>query len=176
MWLSVTAYDENDGVVYQSGEYDVLSATLIHDGDLQWFGTEQGLSETWAPIAGLPAGPSFHLALNNEVFFDNRIPPRGFNNAAFAAAGAGPVGATYQDGQYWADAAYLVPTNTVRVVVGLHYQIASREYIEFLRDENTTDNTGDLLHDLWNQTGQSPPVTLVEVEVRQSLWLPVMPR
>jgi hypothetical protein len=176
MWLSVTAHDDNDRVVYQSGEYDVLSATLIHDADLQWFRTEQGLSDTWAPTAGLPPGASFHLALNNEVIFDNRIPPRGFDNASFAAAGAGPVGVTYADGQFWTDAHYQVPTETVRVVVGLHYQIASREYIEFLQTENVTKDDGDLLHDLWLLTGQSPPVTLAEVEVRQSLWLPVMAR
>ena len=92
------------------------------------------------------------------------------------SGGAGPVGAAYADGQYWADTVYRVPTETVRVVVGLHYQIASREYIEFLRDENVTDNNGDLLYNLWELTGMSPPATLAEVEVQQSLWLPVVER
>ena len=37
------------------------------------------------PGVALAAGPAFHLALANKVFKDNRIPPRGFSNAAFAA-------------------------------------------------------------------------------------------
>ena len=53
-------------------------------------------------------GPSFHLALNNVRVKDNRIPPRGFTNAAFAAFDGEPVGATYADGQYWDDVTYPV--------------------------------------------------------------------
>ena len=41
--------------------------------------------------------------LNNVVVKDNRIPPRGFTNAAFEAFDGAPVGATYADGQYWDD-------------------------------------------------------------------------
>ena len=47
-------------------------------------------------------GPSFHFVLNNKVFKDNRIPPRGFTNAAYAEFGGGPTSDySYADGQYW---------------------------------------------------------------------------
>lgn len=158
MWLEVTGYDRNDNVVYQSGAYDEATATLIQDPDLAWFGTWQGLSEDWATALGVdPTSYHFHLALNNEVQFDNRIPPRGFDNAAFLAASIAPVGATYADGQYWADVQYTLPEGVFRVTVKLKYQLASRSYIEFLQNANFSNNAGDVLHNLWTLTGMSPP-------------------
>lgn len=57
-----------------------------------------------------PEGPSFHFVLNNKIFFDNRIPPRGFTNAAFQEIQSPPVGYSYADGQYWDDTQYILPT------------------------------------------------------------------
>jgi hypothetical protein len=62
---------------------------------------------------------------------DNRIPPRGFTNAAYAAIDAEPVGATFVDGQYWDEVTYPVGPAVVTAEVTLYYQTASREYVEF---------------------------------------------
>lgn len=174
LWLSVTAYDVNGEVVYTSGVYSETAATLLVDPDLQWFGVSHGLSDDWAAQIGMAAGSSFHLVLNNEITFDNRIPPRGFDNAAFLAAGAAPVGVSYADGQYWAEVEYALPEGVARVEVALDYQLASREYIEFLRESNFTDGNGQLLSDLWEQTGKSPPEVLANIEVGRNIWLPVV--
>ena len=45
------------------------------------------------------------------------------------AACAVAVGASYADGQYWADVSYTMPSNTARIRVTLQYQTASTEYI-----------------------------------------------
>jgi hypothetical protein len=94
------------------------------------------------------------------VLKDNRIPPRGFTNAAFEAFGGEPVGASYADGQHWDEVSYPVGEAAVAAEATLWYQTASREYVEFLRDENATNAAGFLLFDLWEQHGKSEPVAM----------------
>lgn len=174
MWLHIRAFDTNDALVLESGRYVHSTATLVgwnadsenanHDAALMVFESSMGLTQDWADSIGRDAGKSFHLVLNNVILKDNRIPPRGFNVAAFEAAGAGPVGADYQDGEYWADTSYDTPDAT-RAEVTLYYQTTSREYIEFLNDENTTNAAGPILHDLWSEHGRAAPVAMAATVV-----------
>ena len=114
---------------------------------------------------GIPEGPGFHFAVNNAWYKDNRIPPRGFTNAGFESVQAAPVGHTYEDGQYWDDTRFAIPAGATQAEVYVWYQLASREYIEFLRDENVTDNSGQVLYDAWVATGRSAPVEMDEVTI-----------
>jgi hypothetical protein len=98
--------------------------------------------------------------LNNVREKDNRIPPRGFTNAGYEAFDGEPVGATYADGQHWDDVVYPVGSQAVQADVTLYYQTASREYVEFLRDENVTNAAGNVLYDLWDAHGESTPVAI----------------
>jgi hypothetical protein len=95
--------------------------------------------------------------LNNKIFKDNRIPPRGFTNAAFSDFGGAPVGHSYADGQYWDDTFYAIPPQADSVKVTLYYQSTSKEFVEFLRDENSTNTLGQEIYDLWNDNGKCPP-------------------
>jgi hypothetical protein len=70
------------------------------------------------------------------------------------------VNYSYADGQHWDDTTYGIPAGAVQAVVTLYYQTTSREYIEFLRDANVTDNTGLLAHQLWVTYGKSAPVDM----------------
>lgn len=181
MWVSVRAYDAQCNPIFESGAYNSTTGVLTHDPQLAWFGVRQALSEEWAGEVGLPAGESFHFLLNNTVELDNRIPPRGFNNAEFTAAGAGVIGATYADGQYWADVEYTLPVGVTKTEVALKFQIASKEYIEFLRDNNATSDRGDILYQLWEATGKAPPETLATVTTGScdrgpTLYLPMIRR
>jgi hypothetical protein len=45
--------------------------------------------------------------------------------------------------------------------VTLYYQTTSKEYIEFLRDANTTNSAGLDLYDAWVAQGRNPPVAMV---------------
>ena len=67
------------------------------------------------------------------------------------------MGYTYADGQYWDDTHYTLPVATASVEVSLYYQSISKEYIEFLRDENSTNTYGQDLHDAWVAQGMAPP-------------------
>jgi len=94
-----------------------------------------------------------------------RIPPRGFTNANFEAIQSPPVGYTYEDGAYSDTTEYYLPEDTHRVNVKLLYQTTSKEYVEFLRDENRTDTRGQELYDLWAANGKSLPEIMNEAEV-----------
>jgi hypothetical protein len=169
MWLHVRALDAKRNVVFESGRYLFASATLegYPDGDpnLHVWEAAQGIDAAVAAAVGLTEGRTFHLSLNNVRLKDNRIPPRGFTNAAFEAIDAEPVGAAYADGQYWDDATYPVGPQAVSAEVTLYYQTASREYVEFLRDENTTTAAGNILFDLWQDHNPSTPVEMAKLTV-----------
>ncbi len=107
-------------------------------------------------------GPSLHFVLNNQVYEDNRIPPRGFINAEFEEFGGAPVGHHYEDGQYWDESYFAMPEGAVRADVQLYYQSTSKEFMEFLRDENHTDTKGQEIYDLWNDNGKCPPTLMTE--------------
>jgi hypothetical protein len=165
MWLHVRAVDANSRSVFESGAYDFVTAELTRDAQAKVYETHLGVSPSLAQTLGLPSGPSFHFVLNDSVYFDNRIPPRGFTNAAFAAAQASPVGYAYSDGQYWDDTPYALPAAAESVTVTLYYQTASKEFVTFLRDANTTNAAGQTLYDAWATYGKSAPVVMRRVTV-----------
>ncbi|MBI1850511.1 MAG: hypothetical protein HYR85_09225 [Planctomycetes bacterium] len=165
MWLHVQALDTQGNVIAESGAYDGSTGTLTLDPQIKVYEAMQGLSAAQALATGLPEGPSFHFIVNDVTFKDNRIPPLGFDNAAFAGRGMGPVGATYADGQNWDDTTFHLPANTARVSVELLYQTASKDYIEFLRDTNLTNSWGTDVYNVWTTTGRSTPVTMASTVV-----------
>ncbi len=159
MWLNVRFLDDADMLVLEHGAYDELTAELTHH-DTKVYEMELGLDTDVATATGLPVGPSFHFALNNKIYYDNRIPPRGFTNANFASVQAAPVGYAYADGQYWDDTHFAIPPGATKAEVTLFHQTTTKEYIEFLRDENYTDLTGLEAYDLWLLFGMSPPIVM----------------
>lgn len=162
MWLNVQGFDASGARVFESGAYDSGTAVLTEDGQAKVYEIKPGLSPALAAQLGLPAGPSFHFVLNDTITFDNRIPPRGFTNAAFEEIQSAPVGYSYEDGQYWDDTSYSLPATVVSVTARLYYQTLSKEYVEFLRDENVTNSAGQDLYDAWAAHGRSQPVLMAE--------------
>jgi hypothetical protein len=160
MWLNLRAYNAAGQLIYESGAYNLTTGQLTEDTAIKVYEAKQGLTPQLAAVAGVPAGPSFHFALNNTTYKDNRIPPRGYTVVAFDQPGLRPVGATYADGQYWDDTQYTVPAATVRFVATLYYQTASSEYIDFLRELGETD--GATLGLMWDDD-KSPPVAVDQV-------------
>jgi hypothetical protein len=157
MWLNVKFFDSNDSLISESGAYDPNTGVLSHDSEVKIYEIKPGMDGNVAPLLGVPPGPSFHFTLNNKVFKDNRIPPIGFTNAAYEDFGGAPVDYSYDDGQYWDDTYYNIPPDANSVEVTLYYQSTSKEFIEFLRDENTTTNDGNDIYNLWNDNNKCPP-------------------
>lgn len=157
IWLNVRAYNSDSLLIYESCAYDPATAELTHDPDAKIYEIKPGVSPTIAPVLNLPAGQSFHFVVNDTIYKDNRIPPRGFTNSAFQIIQSPPVNYNYADGQYWDDTEYVLPSQTAYADFALYYQTTSKEYIEFLRDENVTNNAGQTAYNLWAANGKSAP-------------------
>lgn len=169
IWIGVKFFGPGDELIGESGAYDALTGVLTHDAEIKIYEVKPGLDEVTAPLVGAQPGPSFHFVLNNKVFKDNRIPPRGYVAADFVAFGGAPVGTTYADGQHWDETYYALPLGAVRAEVTLYYQSTSKEYVEFLHGENQTDSAGQVMHDFWVDNGRCPP------EVIQSMTVTISP-
>jgi len=164
MWLNVRFLDGRGELVQEFGAYDFDTAEL-DTPTAKVYEAKLGLDADMAALTGLPEGESFHFALNNMYLKDNRIPPMGFTNAGFEAVQAAPVAADYADGQYWDDTTFDIPAAAATAEVRLYHQTTSREYIEFLRDENVTNDAGQIAYDLWQQFGKSEPVLMREASI-----------
>ncbi len=87
---------------------------------------------------------TFHFALATGRYKDNRIPPKGFDITEAIKRQCEPVVGGNPAPDYFTSAEYAggydevsltVPAGADRIVVTLFYQVTSREYVEFLRDE-----------------------------------------
>ena len=154
MWINVKFFDDKDNLLRESNAYNNPSGHLD---------TSDSESKIYEAELVDPDGDHFHFVKANQVAKDNRIPPRGYKKAQLAAAQGGPVPASlYADGQSYDATTYTVPDCTARAEVRVLYQTASREYIEFLRDENPLPGggAGQVLYDLWKAFDRSPPINV----------------
>lgn len=167
MWLNVQYLDAEGDVVEEYGAYDWVNAQL-DTFDTKVWEAHLGITQAVADAVGLPAGETHHLVLANTILFDNRIPPKGFTNAAYQAIRAAPVGATYADDQHWDDTAFDIPGDASQAIVTMYFQTTTREYMEHLRDDNYTDDLGQIAWDAYVAQGMSAPVvmdaTVIELE------------
>ncbi|MHC4941645.1 MAG: hypothetical protein ACYTG7_01355 [Planctomycetota bacterium] len=172
MWVNVRFLDADGGILDEIGRYGLKEDTLFNEpvrvptlldpGETRIYKCLPAMSKNQAEKHGKKPGPSFHFVLNDTIAFDNRIPPKGFKNDRFAEHLCQPVGATYEDGQYWDDVELGLPEDCAKVSVRLMYQSVSWEYIRFLAEENKTDEWGKRLHEAWTETGKCPPVSIAE--------------
>ncbi len=171
MWVHLVAKDDGGNVVFESGAYDGSTGTLASDAYAQVYEAELGLSPGFASALTLPSGPSFHFALNDTIYKDNRIPPLGFSNASFDVFGGKPVDSSrpsprYADGQNYDDTSYPLPPTARNVTAEVWYQTASKEYVEFLQTENSTNTAGNTLMTAWSTRGKSTPVRMLADSLR----------
>jgi hypothetical protein len=164
IWTNVKVYDESDQLVREYGHYDTDTAHLDEEST-DIYEMHVGLSELASQVTGYPAGVTTHMALADTIVKDTRIPPRGFDNAAYEAGGAPVVGAVYADEQYWDDTHFWIPEDAARVEVTVNYQTVTRHYIEALRDGNVTDGWGNALYQLWLDTNKGAPIPMVSDEL-----------
>ena len=159
VWISVTGTDRSGHIMFRSGTYDPASGQFLHDPQAKVYEFIAGMTPRQAETLGKPAGPSFLRSFNDTIFYDNRIPPRGFSNEAFRQRRCAPVGYAYSDGQYWDETTYSMSGAVESVSVSLWYQVANKEFMEFLRDENIDNpydwnNWGQKVYDAWQRYGE----------------------
>ncbi|MBX3406732.1 MAG: hypothetical protein KF869_08205 [Phycisphaeraceae bacterium] len=192
MWINVRFLAANGTVLAEHGAYDFETAALDTE-TTKVYEAKHGIDATVAALTGEPVGEAFRLALVNTIEKDNRIPPMGFNNAAFELLQAGSEPPNlYADGQYWDDTLFAIPTGAVRAEVVVYHQTSTREYMEFLRDQDQrtfplhpetnerilpiatlpyiperfddppANTMGQLAYNLWAALGKSEPVVMDE--------------
>lgn len=167
MWLTVEYFDCDGLPLEVLGGYDFDTQTL-DAASTKVYHAEVGPDPALASVVDLPASPSFHSAFATKKYFDNRIPPRGFTNEAFAAIQSAPVGYSYADGQHWDDTYFSIPEGAATARIALYHQTTSREYVEFLRDNNPTNGTdpqnrGEFAYAMWAAAGRSEPVEMAVI-------------
>jgi len=160
MFLNIKAYAGGQ-LVYEVNPYDATVGTLKGlPADYSPSSPPLGANQAYVdelvyemhPTSTLTGEEStFHFALADGRFKDNRIPPKGFRIAEAAARLSEPVWHGAPDPSYYTSSEYAggyddvsitVPTGADGVEVDLYYQTTSREYVEFLRDEiNGTAST-----------------------------------
>lgn len=125
--------------------------------------------------------PSFHLAWNDVVLHDDRIPPWRMDwsearkrnalpvpETLYLPAGQAPEpGAEYR---HWDEVALDPPPDARRAQIALLHQTTSWEYVQFLWKANRRDDAflatvGDDLLDAWHATGQAEPVAMATVTI-----------
>ncbi|MBK7643868.1 MAG: hypothetical protein IPJ19_12620 [Planctomycetes bacterium] len=158
-WVNVRFFDSLGQQIDERGAYDDNTAILT-ESNTKVYEIRHGLDAYMSGVTGLPQGPSFHFVLNNTVVKDNRIPPPGFTNYGFYQIQDEPVAANYADCQYWDDTLFVPPAGAASAQVRLYHQTTTKEYIEFLQNENTTNNAGQTAYNQWLAHGKSAPVQM----------------
>ncbi|RJX27091.1 MAG: hypothetical protein C4531_14430 [Desulfurivibrio sp.] len=177
MWIHLTARDDNGNILYEDGALSPAGALLrtpetkVYESvvlaerydSFELNGTNILDNTTGDPHDGTlvytPDGTvshfdkEFHFILMNNIEKDNRIPPAGYNKAAYMADGAFIIphdakDTDYADGQNWDITPYTFNlggyTGEVHVTAELKYQTFSDIYVEFLHnmDREPTEDFG----------------------------------
>ena len=188
MWLNATAFDSEGTLLWESGAYDFATGELAEDAQVKIYEVKQGIWDRngtgECDTSDLASNPLFHFVLNNCYASDNRIPPLGFTGGTDPETA--PVNYTYPETSpgsgilvNYDDTAYQIPIPAdavppITVEARLYFQTASREYVEFLRDEAVNNgfpddclprstglpgmSRGELLYDMWERYDRSAPV------------------
>ncbi len=178
MWIQLIGRDRYGTAIFQSGNYDTTNQDIVNDSQMKLYQTDMGISHTLANSFGITAGISFVAPLNDTVYFDNRIPPRGYQLSTFTEHQAQPVGYSYADGQYWDETNYVLPSGVDSVEVIVWYQVASKQFIEFARTENQNNpydwnSWGDKVYEDWLSFGQ--PVKMIRANTVVFSSIPQLP-
>jgi len=164
MWINVKFFTFNNTLLQERGGYDFDTA-MLDAASTKVYEMKLGIDATQAAATGLPEGETLHFALGNKIIKDNRIPPIGFEPGVALTNGTKPVGANYASGQHWDDTLFAVPPGAARAVVTVYYQVTSKEFVEFLRDQNRTNTLGQIAYDKWVEFGKSAPVVIDSSEL-----------
>jgi len=206
MWIHIQAFDDDENLVYEDGVLDSngclhrTASTKVYEQLIEAVGYPFLDAEVKEPspcdIYHDPSkaeGAEFHFILMNKIVKDNRIPPKGFNKKAYQDDGAFIIPAhLYDNGEYWDTTAYRIPvpatgSKKLHVTATVYYQTFSREYIEFLKhndtektqehggrarnlpakfsaDNPTIQTWGETLYKLWQDADMGPPSSLGSAE------------
>ncbi|MBA8889427.1 hypothetical protein FHW12_003670 [Dokdonella fugitiva] len=190
MWLNLQVRSAANALVAESGAYDDATATLTEDVQARVYESLQGIwdAPSQTCVVESAGAKQFHFVLNNCIAKDNRIPPLGFRVTAPddpEGLEAGPVAANYAETSPGSGVlvntdrvayTFTVPAGTtgpLSAKATLYHQVASSDYIAFLRDQSI-DNAFGAENDLCAGGPGRPftvgPQALSRGEYMYELW------
>ena len=160
-FLQVELQDDKGQTLGLLGRYDATAARLDPTAELR----------VWEAVHAehLAGGGhiEWHIAKNDTVVKDTRIPPAGFHPtsaaaiAMTAAVGAdfGPLDAirNHDDVPVRFQSLSPLPAGSLQITARVFYQSTTREFVEALAAANTTDDRGVRLREIWEKTGRAAP-------------------
>jgi hypothetical protein len=139
MWLALEVRGAGNALLWSNGAWNPATGELQRDAQTRVYETKQG---RWDASTGIcrttdeQGRERFHFVLNDCIAKDNRIPPLGFTGGADPSLA--PRGASFAGNVDVAT--YAIPLSadaagpfTLRAT--LRHQVASKEYVEFLRNQ-----------------------------------------
>lgn len=168
--LQVEQLDSNDQRIACSGCWDEAQHTISgyeagpadpgYDPELTEFAVHFGVTGMHALQLGLAPGPTFNSALNNALMSDTRIPPCGWDAAAYQTLGIAPT-VPYTPGSCTATAHYAIQPGAKQIVVRVLHWSHTTPYLEFLREVG--GEFGQTVWDAWQanlSAGQGRPFVI----------------
>ncbi len=171
MWLHVVARDAGNNVVWENGYWNPATGELSEDAQTRVYETLQGIWNPTTQTCDIVDGQGrkqFHFVLNNCIAKDNRIPPLGFTGGGNLEIR--PVGLVYPPAAPGSSAlanhdivTYTAPlpggfSGALTVTATLRFQLASDDYIHFLK--NQADERGFQGENLMCANGPGRPFTV----------------
>jgi hypothetical protein len=159
-WIAVVVIDGATGEEhYVVGDFDTATGEIVAPETTRVYRAQHG---RWT---GSVAEAEEHLVLHDMVLLDTRIPPKGF----VATPTTEPIGMDFDDGngglRDYDEASFdiTVPSTfgtDLRVEARVYFQSMTKHYVDFLRDQNTTDDRGEVLHEAFVATGEGAPIAI----------------
>lgn len=203
MWIAIDVRDAQDMVVWRNGEWDAATGVLAADAQTKIYEIKQGIWDAASGTCRTTDGQGraeFHFVLNNCIAKDNRIPPAGFRGASdpetaaygYTYASLAPGVSSHIDATHYSVPIPAGISLPLHITATLRFQVASREYIEFLRDqalergfpaENVLcagepgrpfpvgpadASRGQFIYSVWNDPayGKSPPIDMASAAIQ----------
>ena len=153
----------HDTLLGESGAYDPATGVLSHDPEAKIYEVHPGIGDNIAAVVGLPAGPSLHFVLNNKIFKDNRIPPRGLHQRGLRRlrrrAGRPHLRRRPVLGRH---ALHHPRRRHARRGDASTTRAPARSSSSSCATRTRTNTKGQEMYDLWNDNGKCPPELMAE--------------
>ncbi|WP_437510106.1 MYXO-CTERM sorting domain-containing protein [Sorangium sp. So ce1099] len=165
-WIAVFLVDEAGVERPLLGGYDADTGEIQHEPPTHEYRAVHG---RWDDGAGVGEKEE-HIALHDMVISDTRIPPKGFVPSRTTQPtqeihfGDGNGGYRNYDEASFTLTVPADASGAQTLSARVYYQSMTREYIEFLRSANVTDNKGEELMAIYEDTGEAPPILVANAD------------
>ncbi|KYF62964.1 MYXO-CTERM sorting domain-containing protein [Sorangium cellulosum] len=173
-WIAVFLVDEAGVERPLLGGYDADTGEIQHEPPTHEYRAVHG---RWNSAAGV-GEKGEHLALHDMIISDTRIPPKGFVPSQTTQPSQ-EIDFSDGNGGYRnhdeASFTLTVPADafgTQTLSARVYYQSMTREYVEFLQSANVTDNKGEELMAIYEETGEAPPILVASEDAPIDLGAP----